>query len=118
MAGDTADLRQSILGVLQANEEVSFAQLAGLPGFAGDKELVAPDFANLILWRGLSPEAMDELQSMEQSEVIRFSRTDADRYALDGFSPELPVAQRISKYRTPHWLPVLISAWKLPADNA
>lgn len=107
-------LRQSILAVLQANEEVSFAQLSGLPGFAGDKDLVAPDFANLIIWRGLSAEAMDEMQALEESEVIRFARTDADRYAEDGYTPVLPVAQRISKFRTPHWLPVLISLWKLP----
>lgn len=118
MAAEPTNLRQRILGVLQANEEVSFAQLAALPGFAGDKDLVAPDFANLLLWRGLSPEAMDEMQTLEQSEVIRFSRTDADRYALDGFTSVLPVAQRVSKYRTPHWLPVLISLWNLPPEEA
>lgn len=107
-------LRQRILDVLQANEEVSFAQLAGLPGFAGDQDLVAPDFANLVIWSGLSAEARDEMQALEEDEVIRFSRTDADRYAEDGYTPVLPVAQRISKFRTPHWLPVLISLWKLP----
>ena len=110
----TSELRQRILAVLQANEEVSFAQLSGLPGFAGDQDLVAPDFANLVIWRGLSAEAMDEMQALEESEVVRFSRTDADRYAEDGYTPVLPVAQRISKFRTPHWLPVLISLWKLP----
>ena len=36
------------------------------------------------------------------------------RYAEDGFTPALPVAQRVSKHRTPHWLPVLICLWKLP----
>ena len=118
MAADLADLRQRILGVLQANEEVSFAQLAGLPGFAGDKDLVAPDFANLVIWHGLSPEAMDELQDLEESEVIRFSRTDAERYAQDGFTSTLPVAQRVSKYRAPHWLPVLVSLWNLPSEEA
>lgn len=118
MATDPTDLRQRILGVLQANEEVSFAQLAGLPGFAGDRDLLAPDFANLVIWRGLSPEAMDEMQELEEGEVIRFSRTDADRYALDGFTATLPVAQRVSKYRTPHWLPVLISLWNLPPEKA
>jgi len=114
MAGNLTDLRQRILDVLQANEEVSFAQLSSLPGFGGDKDLVAPDFANLVIWRGLSLEAVDELEELEQSEVIRFSRTDEKRYALDGFTSTLPVAQRISKYRTPHWLPVLVSLWKLP----
>ena len=109
-----SELRRRILEVLQANEEVSFAQLAGLPGFAGDKNLVAPDFANLVIWSGLSAEAVDEMEDLEESEVIRFSRTDADRYAEDGYTPVLPVAQRISKFRTPHWLPVLISLWKLP----
>ena len=107
-------LRQRILDVLQANEEVSFAQLSGLPGFAGVQDLVAPDFANLVIWSGLSAEARDEMQALEEDEVIRFSRTDADRYAEDGYTPVLPVAQRISKFRTPHWLPVLISLWKLP----
>lgn len=111
-------LRQHILDVLQANDEVSFAQLTGLPGFAGDKDLVAPEFPNLVLWSGLSPEAMDELEELEDDEVIRFSRTNARRYAEDGFTPTLPVAQRVSKYRTPHWLPVLISLWKLPATKA
>jgi len=117
MAAEPADLRQRILEVLQANEEVSFARLAGLPGFAGDRDLVAPDFANLVIWRGLSAEAMDEMQELEKSEVIRFSRTDAERYAEDGFSSALPVAQRVSRYRAPHWLPVLISLWKLPSEK-
>jgi hypothetical protein len=112
-----AELKQRILDVLQANEEVSFAQLSGLPGFAGDKDLLAPDFANLVIWRGLSPEAIKELEALENSEVIRFSRTDADRYALDGFVPTLPVAQRISKYRAPHWLPVMISLWDKAAED-
>lgn len=108
----TTDLKQHILEVLQANEEVSFAQLSGIPGFAGDKDLVAPEFANLILWRGLSPEAMDVLEELEDDEIIRFARTDAKRYAADGFTPTLPVALRVSKYRTPSWLPVLVSLWK------
>ena len=115
---DLSDLGQRILGVLQANEEVSFAQLADLPGFAGDRDLAAPDFPNLVIWHGLSPEAVDEMQELEESEVIRFSRTDAERYALDGFTSTLPVAQRVSKYRTPHWLPVLISLWNLPPEKA
>lgn len=107
-------LRERILAVLQANEEVSLVQLADLPGFAGDQDLVAPDIANLVLWQGLSQEAIDVLEALEDDEVIRFARTDADRYAEDGFTPKLPVAQRVSKHRAPHWLPVLVSLWKLP----
>jgi hypothetical protein len=118
MAGDLTDLQQRILDVLQANEDVSFAQLAGLAGFAGDADLAAPDFRHLILWQGLSQEAIDALEALESSEVIRFARTDADRYALDGFTPVLPVAQRVSKYAKPHWLPVLVSLWKLPATKS
>lgn len=110
----TSGLKQRILDLLQANEEVSFAQLAGIPGFAGDRDLVAPELANLVLWRGLSPEAMAALEELEDDEVIRFARTDAKRYAEDGFTPALPVALRVSKYRTPSWLPVLVSLWNLP----
>lgn len=117
MDTNATDLRQRILAVLQANEEVSFVQLADLPGFAGDQDLVSPQIANLVLWQGLSPAAMAVLEALEDDEVIRFARTDADRYAEDGFTPTLPVAQRVSKHRSPHWLPVLISLWKLPADQ-
>jgi len=113
----TTDLKQRILDLLLANEEVSFAQMTGIPGFTGDQDLVAPEFANLVLWRGLSPEAMAALEELEDDEVIRFARTDAKRYALDGFTPTLPVALRVSKYRTPSWLPVLVSLWNMPATK-
>ena len=43
------ELRQHILDMLEANEEVSFAKLSDIPGFAGDKDLRAPGFANLVL---------------------------------------------------------------------
>ncbi len=114
MTEEPNDLRQRILAALQANEDVSFARLSELPGFAGDQDLVSPALTNLILWRGLSPEAIDELEALEDDEVIRFERTDARRYAEDGFTPTLPVAKRVSKFRTPTWLPVLIRLWKLP----
>ena len=118
MTDKNQELRQRILDVLAANEEVSFAKLADIPGFAGDQDLVAPEFANLVLWRGLSQEAIDELEALEDDEVIRFARTDAKRYAEDGFTPTLPVALRVSKYRTPSWLPVVVSLWKEPEEKA
>jgi hypothetical protein len=106
----TSPLAGLILDALVESPRITFAQLARrVPGFAGGVAMGSA-FANLILWRGISEEAVKALYLLEKLKRIRLEPATAEEYGDDARVVGLPVASEPAHYPAPHWLPVAVEA--------
>jgi hypothetical protein len=68
--------------------------------------------ANLILWKGVSRQAVEALSLLEKSRSVRFEVTTFHAYGQPGRELGLPVAMQLKAHAEPHWLPVLVHGRK------
>jgi hypothetical protein len=102
------EFRRAILGFLRQHPSCTLAELVReVPGCAGDCTM-GTAFRNLILWKGISREAVDALFALEKSGALRFEHTTLHSYGQEGRELGLPYAMKLRDFDTPHWLPVLI----------
>lgn len=101
-------MKQDILNLVNELDEVSFVELtAQIPSFFGDNEMSLRE--NTILWSSISIEAGNAINELLESGSIQMIVTDFMTYLIDGNYPRLPVAQQVNrKYKSPHWLPVVL----------
>lgn len=95
---------------------LSFVNLEEITGFSGNVTMFAGK-ANVVLWQGVSIEAIHAILSLEDAGIIEFNSASLLTYRTDGKFLRLPLAdlQTISsikknlhnKYSSPHWLPML-----------
>jgi hypothetical protein len=103
---------RAIVEFLRAHPGATFSELTrGVAGFAGSAA-VGTGFGNLILWRGVSEEAVRVLAWLEKRRRVRFEVTTVHPYGQDGRSLQLPPARELKDHDSPHWLPVLLHANK------
>ena len=94
-----------IIDYLETHAGVTFVDLEDdVPGFSGELSLKFPGNRKTILWQGLSPSALHELELQNR---IRFEDASPALYHDKGRSLNLPVdeweATRV------HWTPVLVN---------
>ena len=90
---------------------VSFVELTReVPGFEGEYQIRSSQ--NWIYWSGLSKEACDILQELENDDIIIKQPTSPIIYVIDGGWVKYPVVKQNRTYKHPHWLPVTYSLTK------
>lgn len=106
------DLGHEIVEFLRSHPGATFSEMTrGVAGFAGSAA-VGTGYGNLILWRGVSEEAVRVLAWLEKKRRIRFEVTTVHPYGQEGRSLQLPPARGLKDHESPHWLPVLLHANK------
>jgi hypothetical protein len=107
-------LKKSIVDFLRRHPGSTFVELCReVPGFAGSATM-GTAYPNLIIWRGVSAEAVRALELLEKGRMVRFEATTTHPYGQEGRDLELPAAFKPQPYDTPHWLPVLVHATRTP----
>jgi hypothetical protein len=101
-------LRDRVLAYVLQTDHVSFAELGNhFEGFrGGDFQLQKGE--NIILWAGLSQEAVNVMGDLLDSGAIEPHPASILVYLIDGCSLTLPLVKQARKYKTPHWLPVTL----------
>jgi hypothetical protein len=105
---------------LLPQDNVSFAELARLQGFAGDQELflnAATGTSNIALWAGVSPEVADALKALLDAGECHFRPTSPLTYLCDGMMLKYPLVKRSRHYKTPHWAPCVLKPGAPPGRH-
>jgi hypothetical protein len=91
-------------------DNVTFAELSRLEGFAGDFEIHVnhEKVSNIVIWSGLSQEAMDALEVIRQEGEYSLEPTSVLTYLMDGVTLNLPLAKSVRHYKKPHWAPAVL----------
>lgn len=94
---------------------VSMVELSrDIPGFNGNRAMFSGEGTNIVVWNGISQEAIDALAELVQDNQIEVKATQPFVYLIDGGGLDLPLAKRTNHhYKKPHWLPVAISLPKV-----
>jgi len=90
---------------------VSFAELSKIDGFNGDREISfdSAKFSNIIVWSGVSEEAVSSLRKLVDNKSYHFHPTSSLTYMADGAMLNIPIAKSVRHYKTPHWIPTVIN---------
>jgi len=104
-------LKDRICNYILEREHVSFIELEReFPEIRGDankgRQNLAWEHDNLILWTGLSDEAIDVMRALIGEGRIHMWVAGKFTYLLDGGGLDLPKATRFQAYEKPYWLPV------------
>ena len=108
-------IKQTILELLKKNSDYSFSELiSDLENIdiqaKGDRVLYLKE--NLIIWENCTTDfnnAIIELINADKITLHPLSQSKAELvYAFGGVIPDIPVADRIEKYVSPHWMPTII----------
>src|SRR5205823_3305054 len=75
------------------------------------------DANNIVLWAEISYEAADAVRQLLAAGDCYAEPASPLVYMLDGFSLNLPLAQRAVAYKTPHWLPVTLNPGPAPKSK-
>lgn len=105
-------LKTDLLNFIRTKRQVSFAQLQKrIPSFSGNQPLALGEDSNIILWSGVSAEAVKALQELLEEKLIKIERTTHLVYFIDGIVPRLPLVKRPPScgYKSKHWLPVVLN---------
>lgn len=101
-------MRDAILKMLADRPGASFAELCrDLPGFAGEFAMPSK-FENVVLWDGVSGEAIDTLAELNRQRKVHYQVTTVMTYMLDGAVPGISVAKKLRAYKSLRWLPVTV----------
>ena len=102
-------MKSGIVNYLREHKGASFIELQEhVPGFKGNNTVGVLD-KNVIFWTGVSPEATKALDELLTDKVIELIHIGPLVYFIDGAVMKLPIAKRIEKYKTRHWIPVVMS---------
>jgi hypothetical protein len=113
------DIKKSLTDLINSRGSAgtTFARiLHAIPDARGDFEM-AHFHENIILYEGLSKEAIEALQELISAGSVRIAKGSVGDYVILetlGAPPKLPLALSVRTYMTPRWLPVLLFPAKGP----
>ena len=103
-------MAEKILEFVTAYKHVTFAELdQKIEGFSGGELQISinnEQTSNIVLWQGLTEEAVDALEELWQAKKIHQLPAHFLSYLHDGRMLRLPLAKRPQHYKKPHWAPV------------
>ena len=103
-------MKNKILQYVQKNDQVSFVELSrSIEGFSGDRELLLDGHPSIILWVGISNEAISAIGQLVNDDDLYIVPTDSLTYMIDGAGLNFPIAKNIRDYKKTRWLPVLFT---------
>jgi hypothetical protein len=100
-----SNLESEIRRVLQY-DYASFVELSRIEGFKGEYAIY--NKFNMVLWDGVSHEAIEILDRMQELGEFHYEPASEMVYLIDGGMLNLPIAKRTRRYAKPHWLPVTL----------
>lgn len=108
------DLKDKLYFLIKNTGNVSFADMLEIKGAKGDCnfELKNEKYSNVLLWQGLTKEAIDGLTELVDEGKIVFKPTTPLVYFMDGHYLNLPIAEKEEHYKELHWLPVVMNVSK------
>ena len=104
------DIADQIELVVRDRGAVTFADLGDIPGFTGnDMYLIdGAKFSNIVLWQGLSSEAIAALVNLiSTGRIVAIPATALD-YMAAGSGLDLPIVDAVRHFDKPHWLPAML----------
>ncbi len=109
MSDSKTTLLDAIREVLQ-RDHVTFAELSRIDGFRGDFQMLVNHYrvSNVIIWSGMSKEAVDALETIRQEGEYEMVPTPFLTYLIDGAALDLPLAKSARHYKKPHWSPTVL----------
>ena len=111
---------RSLLDYIETHDDVSFVEATRVLGehldTTGTLGLHVPGFDNVLLWDGLSREAVDVLKELMESKQAHWRHTGALVYWVDGEILDYPIAKSLRPYKSPRWLPGVLCSG--PDPNA
>ena len=100
-------LRDRVLNIVREVDTVSFGELSNrFPEFRDGCAAYCLR-GNVVLWSGMTDEAIDALDALVANALIVAIPSSAKLYLYDGKRVNLPVALPGKKYKKVHWLPVV-----------
>lgn len=109
------EIKQAILELFEKNSDYSFSELVseldnqGLQA-TGDRALYLKK--NLIIWENTSADFNNAIVELEQADKLEMKPLGQSEallvYAYGGTLLDLPIADRLENYSTPHWIPTII----------
>ncbi|HZW75237.1 MAG TPA: hypothetical protein VFF43_16950, partial [Caldimonas sp.] len=107
-ANSKPTLIERLRALLRADNYISFAELDQLDGFCGDQTLTLDGYPNLVVWTGISRQAVDDLATLLERGECRLGLASPFTYLIDGKALNLPIAKRLIHYKKPRWLRVVL----------
>jgi hypothetical protein len=107
-------MKQELLNLVrERNGAVSFAEIVRECASArGDRTLYCADDPNLVIWMGLSERFVEALEELIAEGRVELVPTSPLVYVSDGLGLNFPLVRGNYKYKTPHWVPALVSLTK------
>lgn len=107
-------LKEKLYLFIENTGNVSFADILEIKGTKGDCnfELKDEGYSNVLLWQGLTKEAIDGLTGLVNEGKIAFKPTTLLVYLMDGRYLNLPMAEKKEHYKELRWLPVVMNVNK------
>lgn len=113
---DIIKAKKIILDYINNNDSLTFAGIEKLLDkhnidYKGDYlYALNEDYKDIILWTGWSREVIELIESIwRKEELIDASPCHRIFYMADGAFINFPMAEKITHYAEPHWLPVLFT---------
>ncbi len=111
-------LKEDILDcIARRGNNTTFAELSKhVEGFNGEYQYNTPH-SNLILWGGMSKEAVEAIYQLNQENRVVLSQVSWWVYLYEGRGMNIPIAKRRMGYKKPHWMPTVIHITYHPSDK-
>ena len=103
---DWSNLKDDILSFVKRHPGTSFAEISKRYG-DGDRDYFFGEW-NILLWVGLREDVIDAIHSLLKDKKINIKAVNPLIYAMDGCIIKYPIATKIKKYKTEHWLPTVL----------
>jgi hypothetical protein len=113
---------EAVVGLVHRDQHVSLVEVERLlaprgvetTGSAALGLTVGDEAQNIFLWVGASSVFVDIVRAALDSGRIHIAPAPLLTYLCDGKFPRLPLAKRAVRYKTPHWLPVVLNPGPQP----
>lgn len=116
-----AALKGDILELMKQHKKgVTCTELSKIPNFTGEYTWHLGKWTNLILWTGMSKDAIDVMAELIREKQIEVRPGNWFAYLLDGAVLVLPIFRAKEQPpefnpSSPHWLPVYFDLIEAPA---
>lgn len=112
-------MEEQIFQTIKRSQTVTFAELQdSVTGFKGNSDWFYSGKANLVLWQGISKEAVDTMLNMlVEKKIFAYPSIEFGHlvYLYDHHLPTLPKVTvagiKRGGYKKPHWLPVVFNTY-------
>jgi len=110
------ELASLVAKYIEETDNVSFAELSNrFPEFRDGKYEFVLGETNIVIWCGMTTEAVNAINSLFVDQVIGAVPSSVMVYMIDGAMLKLPIAKRSGPYKKPHWAPVVLRPYaKVP----